>query len=66
MKLMRGDMGGAAAVVSAAWAIAKLQLPYCIFPSFSELPLTLALQCQSRCHYSSDREHARTQRYQAW
>jgi len=27
MKLMRGDMGGAAAVVSAAWAIAKLQLP---------------------------------------
>jgi len=27
MKLMRGDMGGAAAVVSAALAIAKLQLP---------------------------------------
>ncbi|KAH8101643.1 cytosol aminopeptidase family, catalytic domain-containing protein [Cristinia sonorae] len=27
MKLMRGDMGGAAAVTSAAWAIAKLQLP---------------------------------------
>jgi len=27
MKLMRGDMGGAATVVSAAWAIAKLQLP---------------------------------------
>jgi len=27
MKLMRGDMGGAAAVVAAAWAIAQLQLP---------------------------------------
>ncbi|KAF8648438.1 hypothetical protein AX16_006282 [Volvariella volvacea WC 439] len=27
MKLMRGDMGGAATVVSAAWAIAQLQLP---------------------------------------
>ncbi|ESK96453.1 leucine aminopeptidase [Moniliophthora roreri MCA 2997] len=27
MKLMRGDMGGAASVVSAAWAIAKLKLP---------------------------------------
>ena len=27
MKLMRGDMGGAAAVCSAAWAIATLQLP---------------------------------------
>ncbi|PPR06255.1 hypothetical protein CVT24_000927 [Panaeolus cyanescens] len=27
MKLMRGDMGGAATVVSSAWAIAKLGLP---------------------------------------
>ena len=27
MKLMRGDMGGAATVCSAAWAIAKLKLP---------------------------------------
>ncbi|THH21850.1 hypothetical protein EUX98_g8266 [Antrodiella citrinella] len=27
MKLMRGDMGGAAAVCSAAWAIASLRLP---------------------------------------
>ena len=27
MKLMRGDMGGAASVVSAAWAIASLKLP---------------------------------------
>ncbi|PFH47788.1 hypothetical protein AMATHDRAFT_66919 [Amanita thiersii Skay4041] len=27
MKLMRGDMGGAAAVVSAAWAIAQLKMP---------------------------------------
>lgn len=27
MKLMRGDMGGAATVVSSAWAIAQLQLP---------------------------------------
>ncbi len=28
MKLMRSDMGGAAAVVSAALAIAKLKIPY--------------------------------------
>lgn len=28
MKLMRGDMGGAAAVCSAALAIAKLKMPY--------------------------------------
>ncbi|KAF6741388.1 hypothetical protein DFP72DRAFT_1084096 [Ephemerocybe angulata] len=34
MKLMRGDMGGAAAVVSAALAIAKLQLP-CNMPGSS-------------------------------
>ena len=27
MKLMRGDMGGAATVCSSAWAIAKLKLP---------------------------------------
>lgn len=27
MKLMRADMGGAACVTSAAWAIAKLQIP---------------------------------------
>ncbi|KIJ91692.1 hypothetical protein K443DRAFT_135453 [Laccaria amethystina LaAM-08-1] len=27
MKLMRGDMGGAAAVISAVWAVAKLQMP---------------------------------------
>jgi aminopeptidase len=27
MKLMRGDMGGAATVVSAALAIAKLKIP---------------------------------------
>jgi leucyl aminopeptidase len=30
MKLMRGDMGGAATVVSSALAIAKLQIP-CVF-----------------------------------
>lgn len=34
MKLMRGDMGGAATVVSAALAVAKLQLPYVLFCSF--------------------------------
>ncbi|KAG6860633.1 hypothetical protein C0995_009222 [Termitomyces sp. Mi166 len=31
MKLMRGDMGGAATVVSAALAVAQLQLPYVYF-----------------------------------
>ena len=39
MKLMRGDMGGAAAVCAAARAIAQLQLP-CVLPSLllSSLP----------------------------
>ena len=33
MKLMRGDLGGAAAVCATALAIAKLQMPYVCFIS---------------------------------
>lgn len=37
MKLMRGDMGGAATVVSALLAIAKLNLPYVLSIQFNHL-----------------------------
>jgi aminopeptidase len=60
MKLMRADMGGAATVTSAAWAIAKLGIPIDMLictpltgqsfhPSRIEQSLDLTSRCCDHC-----------------
>jgi len=54
-------LGGAASVVSSAWAIAKLKLPWVAFLFWTFLISSYRLpQYQSCCQHSPDRKHART------
>jgi hypothetical protein len=59
-------LGGAATVVSTAWAAARLKLPY-IFPiGHLDVLLNLGLQHQHCRQYSLNREFAWTQCHKAW